>query len=313
MFEKIETIYYVIKIRQIIKNHQEIIIHAFEFQNAGYLLLKIYEYLERDSISKIKIICTNFGSDIYWFRNNKEDLDKIKVLLGITQLYICESERDLRLAKELGYRKASILSKSNSLGIPDIFFHRFVPVPENNRNLIYVKGNFGFVGRPFSAIDILCSLNKEIKALNLKVVVTSLPSENVQMVINQLSNFEIAYQMVEQGRLSQAEIYSLLSNSLVYLGLSLSDGLSTTCIEAMAFGAIPFQTSSSTIFEYSLDNIVHKVDLFDLHSTREKLRDILLYPDDRYEYLIRNRKFIQENFLESKIVSELEKHEIYNF
>lgn len=309
--EKLDIIYFVLKIRKIVKSHKEIIIHAFEFQNAGYLLLKIHQYLDQDSISKIKVVCTNFGSDIFWFKNNENDLEKIKSLLRITQIYICESERDVILAKELGYQKVSILTKSNSLGIPDRFFHRFEISPKIDRNIIYVKGNFGFVGRPFPAIDILCSLNKEIKKRNLKVVVTSLPSENLQMVTNQLNNFEIENQVVEQGRLSQTEIYSLLSKSLVYLGFSLSDGLSTTCIESMAFGAIPFQTSSSTIFEYCSEMICHEVDLLNLHSTREKLRDILISPEDNYESMIRNRKFIQVNFLESKILSELAKYKIY--
>jgi len=53
-----------------------------------------------------------------------------------------------------------------------------------------------------------------------------------------------------KGSLSHEEMMQLFSRSICYIGVSLSDGISTSMIESMANGAIPIQTSTSCADEW---------------------------------------------------------------
>ena len=75
-------------------------IHCLEIQHAGYLLLEI----KSDSLSNTQIICTNWGSDIYYFSQFDSHIKKIKELLNLIDSYAAECERDYKLAREMGFR-----------------------------------------------------------------------------------------------------------------------------------------------------------------------------------------------------------------
>ena len=56
-----------------------------------------------------------------------------------------------------------------------------------------------------------------------------------------------------RGTLSHAQVLNLFRTSLIYVGHSLSDGISTSMLEAMAMGAIPIQACTSCADEWVLD------------------------------------------------------------
>ena len=57
----------------------------------------------------------------------------------------------------------------------------------------------------------------------------------------------------KKGALGHAEVLGLFRTSLIYVGHSLSDGISTSMLEAMAMGAIPIQTCTSCADEWVID------------------------------------------------------------
>jgi glycosyltransferase involved in cell wall biosynthesis len=54
----------------------------------------------------------------------------------------------------------------------------------------------------------------------------------------------------KKGALSHEQMLNLFSRSAVYVGLSESDGISTSLLEAMAMGAVPVQTSTACCDEW---------------------------------------------------------------
>jgi len=56
-----------------------------------------------------------------------------------------------------------------------------------------------------------------------------------------------------RGTLSHAQVLDLFRTSLIYVGHSLSDGISNSVLEAMSMGAIPIQTCTSCADEWFLD------------------------------------------------------------
>jgi glycosyltransferase involved in cell wall biosynthesis len=57
----------------------------------------------------------------------------------------------------------------------------------------------------------------------------------------------------KKGALSHSQVMDLFKSSLIYVGHSLSDGISTSMVEAMAMGAIPVQTNTSCAKEWLVD------------------------------------------------------------
>jgi glycosyltransferase involved in cell wall biosynthesis len=57
----------------------------------------------------------------------------------------------------------------------------------------------------------------------------------------------------KKGELSHTQVLELFRTSIMYVGHSLSDGISTSMLEAMAMGAIPIQTRTSCADEWVLD------------------------------------------------------------
>ena len=54
----------------------------------------------------------------------------------------------------------------------------------------------------------------------------------------------------KKGELQHFELLELFGRAKVYVGLSLSDGISTSMLEAMAMGAIPVQTATACCDEW---------------------------------------------------------------
>jgi len=53
-----------------------------------------------------------------------------------------------------------------------------------------------------------------------------------------------------KGAMSHKQVLEMFATSKIYLGLSESDGISTSMLEAMAIGAIPVQTSTACYDEW---------------------------------------------------------------
>ena len=69
-------------------------IHAVEIQSAGYLLNNVEPSLLRRS----NVIITNWGSDVYYFKQFSDHAAQIKSVLAKANFYSAECERDYKLA-----------------------------------------------------------------------------------------------------------------------------------------------------------------------------------------------------------------------
>jgi glycosyltransferase involved in cell wall biosynthesis len=64
-----------------------------------------------------------------------------------------------------------------------------------------------------------------------------------------------------KGAMSHKQVLEMFAKSKIYVGLSESDGISTSMLEAMAMGAIPVQTSTACCDEWFGDSgvAVHEI------------------------------------------------------
>ena len=290
------------------------VIHIFNIQDKGYKFLQgkvLNQFLKSSKINGSKIFLSSYGSDLTFFSTNPAHRTKILALLEFVDLVVIEGLREIEILKDnLNYAKPIFSVNTNSVGIRNILTPNEFSV--NSRNLILIKGNFGFVGRPFSAIDLVIKTLTQVKSKKFKVILFSVPREILDSINVIFSNYEIDYEIFSPFSLTNKEMLTLYKNARLYVGCSLTEGLSTSAIEAASQGAVFFQTDSSSIVEH-LDRGLKGflVDLYNLNASMEYLQKVI-DDDNFYESIAKsNLEYVIENFSFDRNKLELKK--LYNF
>jgi glycosyltransferase involved in cell wall biosynthesis len=227
-----------------LKGFKPNVVHAFETQNAGYLLLR-----KGDDIRSIgaKTVLSLYGSDLSWFSKIPHHLTKIKNLLSAVDALHYECSRDAQLAKSLGF---SGLLLPQSPAAPSI--SEGVPQKANNeRPYILVKGYQNKWGRGANIIRGLHSVRHLLGGK--KIVVISAESNVPKLARKLLGSEGIAVEVYGKNSLSHEQVLAFLSKSEMYIAASMSDGLPATFIEAMYCGAFPIQTATACVEEWVKD------------------------------------------------------------
>jgi len=235
-------------LRWTIKRHKPDILHALELQNAGYVSLSA---LSKHKPEGLRFIATNWGSDIFWFQRFPKHRAKLQALLKLADAYSAECHRDVALARELGFTGEALPVIPNAGGFSkaDLSMPR---LPPDERRTIALKGYHGWVGRAKVSLEAVRELAKELG--DYKFVVYSANRSVIKLAkqVGQDTGLDIIAHA--KGSLSHQQVLELFAKSKIYVGLSESDGISTSMLEAMAMGAIPVQTSTACCDEWFKDS-----------------------------------------------------------
>lgn len=290
------------------------VIHIFNFQDKGYKFLQskvLNQFLNSSKINGSKIFLSSYGSDLTFFSTNPVQRTKILALLEFADLVVIEGVREIEILQDnLNYAKPIFSVPTNSVGIRNILTQNDFSV--NSRNLILIKGNFGFVGRPFSAIDLVIKTLSQVKSKKFKVIIFSVPREIQDSIDVIFRNYEIDYEIFSPYSFTNKEMLTLYKNARLYIGCSLTEGLSTSAIEAASQGAVFFQTDSSSIAEHLERGLKgFLVDLYNLDASMEYLQKVI-DDDNFYESIAKsNLEYLIENFSFDRNKLKLKK--LYNF
>lgn len=225
-------------------------VHVLEIQHAGYLSLR---GLERKP--NCPLIVTNYGSDIYWFQRFKRHRKKISALLAISDYYSAECSRDIELARLHGFTGVVLPVFPNSGGIDAEEMGRADGIELKKRNLILVKGYHGWAGRALVALSALIAIRKTLVGYRIIFFSTS----SVVRLLVLISPIRQITTCLPKGAKSHEEMLTLMGQARIYLGLSKTDGISTSAIEALSQGAFPIQTSTSCLSEWVQDGLTGKL------------------------------------------------------
>lgn len=242
-FKNIQSLHFSLVVRSF-KPH---VVHSLEFQLGGALCLK-----EKERASKFpKWIATNWGSDIFLFHRLPWATDLVKKILWSCDVYSCECQRDVELARSLGFkgRVWPVLPNSGGLRL-DLVAKIRAGTEQLPRNLIMVKGYNSWSGRALFAIEALKRVANRLKPF--KVVIFSW-NEEVRIAMELAAqDYGISYELIPVCT-PHEDILSLYARARIYLGAGISDGISTSCLEAMAMGAFPIQSKSACCTEWFED------------------------------------------------------------
>jgi hypothetical protein len=218
------------------------IVHVHEFQNAGYATRRAFQVIKR----KVpKLIVTNYGSDIFWFSKFGGHRKKIKALLEIADAFSAECTRDYHLARRIatGFEGLPLMPNAGGLSVRS--------GAELARNKITIKGYENHWGKALIVLEAVSKLSKSLE--EFEVVLYSCNKAVIRAARKAARRANLRITAYKKGALSHSQVLKILEESLVYIGHSLSDGISTSMLEAMAMGAIPIQTDTSCADEWIVD------------------------------------------------------------
>lgn len=230
------------ELRKVIAQTNPALIHAVELQHAGYVAARALRTLQPNNRPPLSIV--NWGSDIFWFQKFSRHRKKLSNLLAIANVYSCECNRDVELAKDLGFAGVSLSPSPNCGGIESI--HHELSKPLAERNTIAIKGYSRFVGKAHWFLFAWLMRNPKLKGASLEIFSASILCRVLGTLIAR-RNRNITVRSYSPGSLNQKEMADLFQRSRAYVGFSQSDGLSTSLLEALSAGTICSQTSSACI------------------------------------------------------------------
>lgn len=233
-------------VRKLIDLEKPSVIHVVEFQHAGYILLKaLKNWTPQRAFS---LLVSNYGSDIYWFGRFSKHKTRIQSLLALADLYTSECSRDISLAEKFGYQGHSIL-------IPNTGGVDFSELPSltskelcSERTVVVIKGYQGKFGLAVLGVLALWHERHVLKGFKIVSFSTNLVTALALLLFRGFSGLDVSINL--KGRLAHKQVLSLMSQARIFIGLSRSDGISTSLLEAMAMGAFPIQTGTSCANEW---------------------------------------------------------------
>jgi len=295
-----------IPLRKILKSREDFdVVHALELQHAGYLLLKV----TRSIPSSARIIISNWGSDIYWFQRFRSHRQKLEKLMRVATHYSCECKRDIELAKKLGFNGNSFPVHPNAGSFSEETFQvaRNSP-PPSSRSLVMIKGYTGFVGRADIALDACRIASEALKNFKIVLYSSDVRSRRIAKRLARETGLDIT--TYRKHELSHEEMLELFRNARTYVGISESDGISTSLLDAISSGCFPIQTTTSCASEWVVDGVSGLlVDFRDVNGIASAIENALTGDEFVDNAAVKNLKIAQTRLSDQTIESDI--HQFY--
>lgn len=225
------------------------LVHSLEIQHAGYLTLKAKQSMKNDFP---KWIVTNWGSDLFLYGRLAKHKENIRTVLENCDFYSCECQRDIKLARDLGFQGEVLPVLPNTGGMRlDKLELLKSNKPPSERRLIMLKGYQHFAGRALVGLQALKQCLDALQGYKIGIFSTG-------------EHVEIAAELFEQDTgipvesipyLQHDEMLQLIGQARISIGLSISDAISTSLLEAMTMGAFPIQSNTACVEEWVEDGV----------------------------------------------------------
>ena len=226
------------------------LVHSMEFQQAGYLTLAARALIGADKFPKWAV--SNWGSDVYLFGRLREHAGRVKEILKSCDYYHSECCRDVELARDLGLRGEvlPVVPASGGFNVEAMLKHR-QPGATSARRTIALKGYQNWSGRALvglRAIELCADVLKGYK------VIIYLGSPEVRIAAELVSaKTGLSIEVEDRRHPGNEHILQLHGSARLSLGLSISDAISQSLLEAMIMGSFPIQSDTSCANEWVQD------------------------------------------------------------
>jgi hypothetical protein len=273
------------------------IIHINEIQCAGYSVGRIKKIVK---ITRNKLVLTSsWGSDIILFGKLNSHAPDMRKILEISDVLMSEREAELAIARKLGFDGIFESPSYPTIGMQ----HRYnCLTPCSSRKVILVKGYQNFAGRALNALNAIERCKDELDGFKVLVFSASADTRLEVELMRERSGIDI--DCLE--RIGKSEFLEKFASARIYIGIAISDGLSTSMVEAMGAGTFPIQSENSGARDFLVDGVNgFIVDPWELPSLQSNISRALKDDNlvDNAQKL--NTKIIEDKYNFEKNISKL--------
>ena len=253
--KKINPDYYSRRLARYIRKIGPDVVHSMETQGAGYLVAAARKRFKKEK-SFPKWWHSNWGSDIFLFGRLADHRNRVREVLEHCDYYSCEGQRDIDLALKFGFTGQLLPVYPSGGGLKHELLERLKKGTEatSRRKVIMLKGYQGWAGRALTGIR------------SLERCADVLPGYTIVIFCNtHAADIKIAAELLAQTigievkllneKTPNEEILTFHGQARISIGLSISDAISTSLLEAMAMGSFPIQSDTSCASEWINDGI----------------------------------------------------------
>jgi hypothetical protein len=235
------------RLARVIRQIKPDIVHSMEIQHAGYLTLDA-----KRKLGNIfpRWIVTNWGSDIYYFGHLQEHANRIRAVLTACDYYSCECHRDVALGRAFGFngKVLPVLPNTGGFELARISKLRQQGTV-SSRRLILLKGYQGWVGRALVALQAITLCADHLREYQVMIYSATGEVKRAAKSVSQKTGVSINF----APSCSHDDMLRLYGRSRVYIGLSISDAISTSLLESIVMGAFPIQSCTACADEWIVD------------------------------------------------------------
>lgn len=218
------------------------VIHFHEIQHGAYL----YNSIANKFVKYEKIITSTWGSDILLYGKISAHTESLRKVLSWTDVLTSERSDDLAVALELGFKGQFVAPIYITIGADSNEHSNYIP-PSKRKGII-IKGYQGLTGRALNALYAVEALAEPLHDYEIFIYSTEKSPEVV--IQSDLLVHTYGLKITCLPKMPHRELMEYFKKSRIYVGLSISDGLSTSMVEAMMNGAYPIQSENSAASEF---------------------------------------------------------------
>ena len=231
----------------LIRSLQPQIVHSLETQHAGYLVLDARLRMGTDFP---RWVHTPWGSDIFLFGRLDEHKEKIRSVLAACNYYGPKSERDVTLARQFNFRGEMLPILPGNGGIDFETVRRFCqPGLSSGRRLILIKGYQHWAGRALFGLQAIRLAAPFLQSYRVAVYLAN----DAVKVAAELITHDTGLPIDIIPNVSHDDMLKLQGQARISMGISISDGVPNSMLEAMAMGAFPIESDASCAGEWLVD------------------------------------------------------------
>lgn len=238
------------RLARLIKKVKPDIVHSLEIQHAGYLTLAARKTYTAEFPPWI---VTNWGSDIYLFGRLAAHKERIREVLSLADFYSCECRRDVCLAQAYGFtgKILPVFPNTGGFDIASLMDTR-QKISAAGRRVIMVKGYQSWSGRALVALRALERASDMLSGYTVAIYSATPDVEIAAELFQYATGIQVV--IIPKATLHK-EILCWHGRARISIGLSISDAISTSMLEAMVMGAFPIQSWTACADEWIDDGV----------------------------------------------------------
>lgn len=215
------------------------LIHSLELQHGSYLALEARKEYEGNFPPWL---ASAWGSDIFLYRRFPEHRRLLIRLFKEVDALHSDCARDIEWARKAGFGGFAFPQMPASGGVD---FNRFPDLsslpPPSERKTLLVKGYHHWAGRGLHILLALHLIAPHLRDFSIRVTHCGSAMKDMAEKLAHYDNLDIT---VDPHLPSHADALARLASARVAIGYGISDGISTTLLEAMAVGTFMIQANT---------------------------------------------------------------------